>query len=188
MSVPTKSLQMGLAEATHPQTTTELAVAVSGLTEPMALVLKRTVCAKLTDDQFLLYLAICAKKEVDPFTGAYAFPNSEGGLAFGLRIDGMRALAMRTGALLNRTVEDITDPKDSSKVIGARATIERLGMTKPVVEDAYFSEYDRGGMGWKQFPITMIRKVAEAKCLRAAFPDALSGSYEPSEVDHANEG
>jgi phage recombination protein Bet len=184
MSADAKSLGTALAEATHPVSSMELAVQVSGLSAPLVQTLRRTLCAKFTDEQSLLFLAICKQKGVDPFTQAYGFPAEGGGLAFGLRIDGMRALAMRTGEYLSRTVEDLTDPKDASKVIGARATIQRKGMTSTVVEDAYFSEYDRpnGGQGWKQFPITMIRKVAESKALRAAFPDALAGVYEPSEM------
>jgi len=184
MSADTKSLGAALAEATHPVSSMELAVQVSGLSAPLVQTLRRTLCAKFTDEQALLYLAICKQKGVDPFTQAYGFPQEGGGLAFGLRIDGMRALAMRTGKYLTRVIEDVLDPKDPSKVIGARATITREGMTSPVVEEAYFSEYDRpnGGQGWKQFPITMIRKVAESKALRAAFPDALAGVYEPSEI------
>jgi len=146
-------------------------------------VLQRTLCAKFSPDQLALYLAICHRKGVDPFTQAYGFPNSDGGLAFGLRIDGMRALAMRTQEYDSRTVETLWAPKEEGgKLIGARCTVKRLGMSAPVVEEAWMAEYDRGGLGWKQFPETMIRKVAESKALRAAFPDALGGFYEPAEL------
>ena len=178
------TLATALAEKAIPEDV-QLAVDVSGLSPALVRTLQRTVCAKLSADQLLLYLAICQRKDVDPFSGAYAFPNPDGGLAFGLRIDGMRALAMRTGDYLSRKVEEIADPKDPGKIIGARCTIARKGMVSEVIEEAYFSEYDRGGMGWKQFPITMIRKVAESKALRAAFPDALGGVYEPSEMEDA---
>jgi RecT family len=160
-----------------------LATRVSGLSPDLVEVLAKTVCSKLSPDQLLLYLAICGQKRVDPFTQAYAFPNSDGGLAFGLRIDGMRALAMRTGEYESRKIETLwSNPDGTGTMIGARATVRRKGMTEPVVEEAWMAEYDRGGMGWKQFPETMIRKVAESKALRAAFPDALSGVYEPAEL------
>jgi len=165
----------------------QLAVDASGgtITVAQVRVLQRTLCSKFSIEQLQLYLTICARKGVDPFTEAYGFPNSEGGLAFGLRIDGMRALAMRTGQYISRTVETIFAPEDKGGgLIGARAIIKRTGMDTPVVEEAYMAEYDRGGgMGWKQFPETMIRKVAESKALRAAFPDALSGVYEPAEME-----
>ena len=148
-------------------------------------VLKKTLCAKFTEEQLLLYLTICARKHVDPFTEAYGFPNSDGGLAFGLRIDGMRSLAMQTGDYVRREVETILgEPdKDGKKsLIGARARVWRRGMDAPVIEEAYMAEYDQGRLGWRQYPETMIRKVAEGKALRAAFPDALAGVYEPSEI------
>ncbi len=178
----TQSHAGALAEATHPDDSTELAVQVSGLSAPLVKTLRKTICAKFTEDQTLLYLAICAQKKVDPFTQAYGFPNSDGGLTCGLRIDGMRALAMRTGEYLSRTVETILDPKDSAKIIGARCTVSRKGMTSTIVEEAYMAEYFHPGRGWDQYPETMIRKVAESKALRAAFPDALSGVYEPAEM------
>jgi hypothetical protein len=159
-----------------------LAVRVSGIEAPMVEVLRKTLCADFSPPQFLLYLAICKRKGVDPFTEAYGFPSEEGGLAFGLRIDGMRALAMRTGRLASRKVETVFSEDKPPKLMGARATIQRLGMDSPVIEEAWMGEYARNGFGWSKYPETMIRKCAEAKCLRAAFPDALSGIYEPSEL------
>lgn len=152
------------------------------INRPMIAVARKTVCAKLSDDQFLFYWALCQKRGLDPFTQAYAFPASDGGLSFGLRIDGMRALAMATGQYESRSIETITSPTDKTKVIGARATIVRTGMKAPVVEEAYRSEYDSGKFLWATHPETMIRKVAESKALRAAFPDALAGLYEPAEI------
>ena len=155
-------------------------------------VLKRTICAKLSNDQLLLYLTICARKGVDPFTEAFAFPNSDGGLAFGLRIDGMRSLAMATGEYISRKIEAIFSPDDKKTLIGARAEITRSGMAGPVVEEAWNAEYFKKGFTdekghyhpsmWERYPETMIKKVAESKALRAAFPDALAGVYEPAEI------
>ena len=135
---------------------------------------------RLSIEQVQLFLTICARKGVDPFTEAYVFPEGEG-IAFGLRIDGMRALAMRTGQYLSRKVDSIVN--EDGDVVGARCTVERKGLTAPIVEEAYFGEYRKAGIGWDKYPETMIRKVAESKALRAAFPDALSGVYEPSEME-----
>jgi hypothetical protein len=190
MSATRETLATGLALATHPDDA-DVALAVSAsnnlVTADQVRVLKATICAKLSLPQLQLYLAICARKGVDPFTQAYAFPQEDGGLAFGLRIDGMRALAMRTGEYLARTVETLLVPDGEHKgeLLGARCTVTRKGMTSSVVEEAYMAEYAHRGRGWEQFPETMIRKVAESKCLRAAFPDALSGIYELSEMNDA---
>lgn len=183
------SLQTALADATHPveiPAYVQLAVRASGGTVPaeQVEVLRNTICAKLSIPQLQLYLVLCHRKGVDPFSQAYAFPQEDGGLAFGLRIDGMRALAMRTGDYLSRTVETLLVPEGDHKgeLLGARCTIQRKGMVGTVIEEAYMAEYAHRGRGWEQFPETMIRKVAESKCLRAAFPDALSGIYEPAEI------
>ncbi len=158
-----------------------LVVRASGLPMEQIEVLKATICAKMNENQLLLFLTVCRKRGLDPFTEAYGFPNSEGGLSFGLRIDGMRSLAMRTGQYVSRSVETLWD--DAHKgIIGARCTVQRSGMVGPVVEEAFLQEYDSGKFLWATHKETMIRKVAESKALRAAFPDALAGIYEPSEV------
>lgn len=182
--------ERGLAVAPLPEQA-ELSVRVSGLEPAMVEVLRKTTCAKFTEAQFLLYLAICKIKGLDPFTEAYGFPSSEGGLSFGLRIDGMRSLAMRTGQYLSREVDslfvgedgiEIAEPGPNRKLVGAQCIVRRSGMERPVVEAAYLAEYDTGKFLWATHKETMIRKVAESKALRAAFPDALAGVYEPAEI------
>lgn len=182
-----KQIQLDQAKPLAIPEDVQLAVEASdgAVTPAQVRVLQRTLCTKFTIEQLQLYLTICARKKVDPFTEAYGFPNSEGGLAFGLRIDGMRALAMRTGDYNRREVELLVVPEGERKgeIYGAIARIWRKGMEAPVVEEALFSEYKKPGFGWTTYPETMIRKVAESKALRAAFPDALSGVYEPSEME-----
>lgn len=180
------ALAMGVA-ASREAEDVQLAIDASGggVTAAQVRVLKQTICSKLTMDQLALYLTICARKKVDPFTEAYGFPSENGGLAFGLRIDGMRALAMRTGEYMERKIETllIPDGEHKGELLGARASIRRKGMLDWVTEEAYMAEYAKSGHGWQTYPETMIRKVAESKALRAAFPDALSGVYEPAEVE-----
>ena len=196
MSAPARSTdQSPLAAGFAPATAgggqdIELAMSVSGLNGGQIEVLRRTISRKFTTDQLLLYVAICSRRGVDPFTEAYGFPNSDGGLAFGLRIDGMRSLAMRTGDYISRKVETIWDHQPypaggiepPPKLAGARCEIQRKGMSLPVIEEAWMAEYAKTGIGWDKYPETMIRKVAESKALRAAFPDALGGIYEPAEI------
>ncbi|MGP8075025.1 MAG: RecT family recombinase [Thermoplasmata archaeon] len=149
-------------------------------------VLKATVCAKLNIAQLQLYLTICARKGVDPFTEAYGFPNEQGGIAFGLKIDGMRSLARRK-ATYSRTLELLTVPEHPEQVMGARCTITREGDPAPFVAEVLLREFAKGG-NWNTMPEAMIKKVAEAHALRAAFPDALGGLYEPSEMERDDAG
>ena len=183
---PLAAAPSGLAVSADVQLAVEASMGT--VTAAQVKVLKDTICSKLSLPQLQLYLTICVRKGIDPFTQAYAFPSEDGGLSFGLRIDGMRALAMRTGQYLSREVETLWGPKSADgpvppKMIGAKATIVRKGMDKPVVEEAWMEEYAKTGRGWNQYPETMIRKVAESKALRVAFPDALSGIYEPAELE-----
>ncbi len=181
----------GLAPKATPDEVIQLASQVTGPSIPISQiqVMRRTICARLSADQFLLYVTRCVRKGVDPFEQAYAFPQQDGGLAMGLKIDGMRDLAMRTGLYVGRKVETLFAPGDTDHQhpIGARCEIRRKGVEEPIVEEAYLSEYDASQWSptaviWKRMPETMIRKVAESKALRAAFPDALAGVYEPAEL------
>lgn len=149
--------------------------------------LKATICAKMTDGQLALFVRLCDYHGVSPFTGAYGFPNPDGGLAFGLRIDGMRALARRRAAYtrkLGLTEADVTVAagKTEKRIVGAWCEIQRTGDAAPFRSDVLFDEYNKGG-SWDRMPETMIKKVAEAHALRAAFPDALDGVYEAAELE-----
>ena len=163
-----------------------LAVEVSGRTVSAAevQVLRDTICKRLSLGQLQLFLAACHHYGVSPLTGAYAFPSGDG-IAFGLKIDGMRALA-RKAAKYSRKLELITKPEDKATIIGARCEILREGDSAPFVSEVLLREFRKGG-SWDVMPEVMIKKVAEAHALRAAYPDALSGVYEPSEMERPDE-
>lgn len=57
----------------------------------------------------------------------------------------------------------------------ATCTIWRKDRSKPVVIQAWFSEYNTGQSLWKTKPRTMLRKVAIAQAFRMAFPEELAG-------------
>lgn len=186
MSAPEPTTLAGAPIKAFPNETLDLAVAVTHettrpMTAPQAEVLRKAVCPNLSDTQFLLYVTWCARKGLDPFLDAYAFPQANGGLALGMRIDGMRALARRAGPY-SRKIDLIFAPDDAKAVIGARCAIHRVGDPEPFVSEVLLKEYAKGG-NWNTMPEVMIKKVAEATALRAAFGDALGGLYEPAEVE-----
>ncbi len=159
-----------------------LAVEVSGKTVSPAevKVLRDTIGKRLSPGQLNLFLAACHHYGVSPLTGAYAFPSGDG-IAFGLKIDGMRALA-RKAARYSRKLELVTKPDDKESIIGARCEVLREGDREPFVAEVLLKEFHKGG-SWDVMPEAMIKKVAEAHALRAAFPDALGGVYEPTEME-----
>jgi len=65
------------------------------------------------------------------------------------------------------------------KPISATCTIYKKGSDKPFVETVYFQEYNLKQALWLTKPITMLKKVAEAQCLRKAFN--VHGVYDASE-------
>jgi len=159
-----------------------LAVRVSGLPAEQIEVLRQTVCKDLNDSELLLFLARCHRKGLDPFDQVSVWKGSDGKMAMQVRIDGLRALSRRSGQFGGRTIELIYKPDDPKAIIGARCTVWRKDVERPFVEEALLSEYHKGGT-WDRLPETMIRKVAESKALRAAFPEELAGWYEPAELE-----
>lgn len=71
---------------------------------------------------------------------------------------------------------------DRGSLVGAYALVQRKSSSKPVFVFVEFSEYNTGKSVWKDKPATMIKKVAEAQCLRMAFQSLFAGTYDESEV------
>lgn len=82
--------------------------------------------------------------------------------------------------MVNGTPEHEYSLQDRGELLGAYAVV--------YVEDreAFFNfvdleEYDTGKSTWNEKPATMIKKVAEAQALRAAFQGIFKGTYDESE-------
>jgi len=72
----------------------------------------------------------------------------------------------------------------TEKLIGGwcRVTYLRSGKERDAYKEVDFSEYNKGQSTWKEKPATMINKVAQAQCLRDAFPADYAGLYSESEL------
>jgi len=100
-------------------------------------------------------------------------------------IDGMRALAERSGKYDGREIEIelVKGPDGTENPIKAVCRVYRKDWSRPLVEEVRFVEAVRRGRDgqptwhWTKMPITMLRKAAEERALRAAFPVQLSGVY-----------
>ena len=71
--------------------------------------------------------------------------------------------------------------KDKGEISFAYALVYKKGVKKPYYVRVSFREYSTGKSLWGSKPETMIKKVAEAQCLRMAFPSSFSGLYDESE-------
>ena len=96
--------------------------------------------------------------------------------------DGMRTVLLieQNGQVLETDIA----PKEA-EILGSKCYVWRKDMSHPVETSVKFSEYDKGRSTWKEKPDTMIRKVAEAHCLRRAF--SIHGLYLPEEFKQAQE-
>lgn len=88
----------------------------------------------------------------------------------------------------NGEIKHTYNLKDRGKIRGAYCITKRLKSSRPVYIFVHFNEYNTGKSLWASKPDVMIRKVAEANGLRAAFQDLLGGTYAPEEMPEGMSG
>jgi len=107
-------------------------------------------------------------------------------------IDGLRAIAQRTGLYQGQDEPEFVESADGTlKLCKVRAW--RRDWPRPAVGVAYWAEYvqttrdkqtgkTRPTAMWARMPHVMLAKVAEASALRKAFPEAMAGLYTTDEM------
>lgn len=167
-----------------------------------------TVAEGATENELNLFLYVCKKTNLDPFTRQiYSIARktwNKDKKAYDVKrtiqisIDGSRAIAARTGELagIEDAQFDVEDAKHPNK---ATVTVYRLigGAARPFTASARWDEYvqttDEYVNGsktgnkipsamWAKMPYLMLGKVAESLALRKAFPNDLSGIYTNEEM------
>ena len=81
--------------------------------------------------------------------------------------------------------------KDRGVLIGAYSITKRKSSSRPHHVFVELKEYDKQQSNWKTMKATMIKKVAEAQCLRMAFQELFANTYCPEEyepIDNSQEG
>ncbi len=78
------------------------------------------------------------------------------------------------------------DFKNRGNLLGAYCIVKRKSATKPVFVFVDLKEYTTGKSLWASKPATMIKKVAEAQCLRMAFQELFGGAYSDAEIEEKN--
>ena len=165
------------------------------ITEQGIELLNRTICKDLNKEELALFAQVCQSKGLDPFSNQiYAIKrfqkNGGAKITFQTGIDGLRAIAERTGEY-----EGQEDPAwyDSEGAIhyvwlkkeapsACRVGIFRKGITRPIRAIATITEFRVSTNPlWASMPSHMLAKCAEALALRKAFPQALGGIYEKDE-------
>ena len=145
--------------------------------------IKATVARGASDAQLALFLQTCKSRSLDPFTKQVYFTPQ--GII--VSIDGLRAIAERTGAYAPGPTRYEYD--DAKALAAAYVTVKKLvgGSWHEVEESAFIEEYRVSSPIWKKMPRVMLAKGAVARALRRAFSSDLSGLYAAEEMDQARE-
>ena len=153
-----------------------------------------TIAPGCTPDELKLFAYACQRTGLDPFSRQIFAIKRGGKLGIQAGIDGLRAIAERTGQLdgsqtywcgADGVWSDVwlaDKPPAAAKTI-----IHRKGSNHAFTGVARFADYNAGQGLWSKMPAAMIAKCSEALALRKAFPANLSGVYTTDEMEQAEE-
>lgn len=158
--------------------------------------IKRQIAVGASNDELQMFIGICDKTQLDPFTKQIYCIKRGGKMTTQISIDGQRLVAQRTGQYRGQTGpfwcgadgvwKDIW--LQNTAPVAAKVGVWREGFQEPLFAVARFAAYAQPSPFWQKMGDLMIAKVAEALALRKAFPMELSGLYTAEEMDQAGEG
>ena len=161
------------------------------------LIANKVIPASADKSQIAYFFEVCKRKHLDPFLKYVHMiernernPKQEGqwikSYTIQTSLDGMRAIAQRNVKVVSyrRTVR-----KSDGETYGCCeiATADRGTYYDECPLSEYIGKTKTGEITkfWKQFPQTMIKKVAEESVLRMLCPEDLSDIYGDDEMDQA---
>lgn len=174
----------------------------SGFSPEQVQLIKNTICKGATNDELALFMHVCQKSGLDPFSRQiYAIRRRAGNndvMTFQVSIDGYRAIAERTGNYAPGA-EPKYEYSEDGKLKSATVTIKKRvgGEWFDVSATAHYDEFvpkwwdSKKGIWvtsnamWDKMPHVMLAKCAESAVLRRAFPNELSGTYSTEEMEQA---
>ncbi len=155
-----------------------------------------------TDAQCMRFVMLCKARQLNPFAGdAYLVGyDGQNGPEFSLITAHQSLLkraevhpeydGMESGVMVRRKVVDEKGEERSvtmdlegdyfetgDEILGGWACVHFRTRRHPMRERVRLSTYNSGYSRWKADPGGMIVKVAEASCLRRAFPTVLGGMF-----------
>jgi phage recombination protein Bet len=167
----------------------------------------RTFCKDSSRDEIEMFLAICNRTGLDPFSRQifavkrWDTKAQRETMQTQVSIDGFRLIAQRSGEYEGQTLPQWCgldgvwrDVWLSSEPPNAcRIGVYRKGFREACYAIALWREYsqknkDEKAIGmWGKMPALMLSKCAEALALRKSFAAELSGLYAPEEMAQASE-
>lgn len=169
------------------------------LTDNQKLLIKRTVAKDVTNDEFIIFLHMARKYNLDPFlkqiwciklseySPAQIFTSRDGFLDIAHRSGHFDGMAPPEIVRIEEPFEiEFYNKKTKLKEVkkydfqySSTTTVYRNDMKHPFVVTIYEDEYSTGRNLWLTKRRTMCGKVSESQCLRKAF--SISGMYAPEE-------
>jgi len=153
-----------------------------------------TIAPGCSGDELKLFAYACQRTGLDPFSKQIYAIKRGGKMTIQAGIDGLRAIAERTGQLdgsetywcgADGAWQDVW--LGNTPPAAAKTIIYRKGSSHAFIGVARFADYNAGQGLWSKMPAAMIAKCAEALALRKAFPANLSGVYTTDEMEQAEE-
>lgn len=178
-------------------------------------IIKSQIAKGASDDELKMFLYVSERTGLDPFTKQiHLVPRWDSKQGIEIRqpivgIDGLRSVAERTNNYAGNTdpifegeseisytdvqwVDKKKVEKKATMLVPTKATVTVKKVVHGIICDftasAEWSEYypgEKSGMMWRKMPKNMLGKCAEAKALRKAFPQIMSGLYVEEEMHQA---
>lgn len=148
-------------------------------------ILKPLVPQDSTEEELLLFLKICEKYKLDPFTREIVMTKEDGKINFITTRDGYLKIAMQDGGY-DGIVSSVVREGDEFEIDASRCEVKHKFGSKrgsiigawaiarhknrpPVIVFVDFYEYWQNTPTWRRYPTAMIQKVAEVAALRRQF-------------------
>lgn len=152
-----------------------------------------TIAPGCTPDELRLFAYHCQRTGLDPFSKQIYAIKRGGKVTIQAGIDGLRAIAERTGELDGSVTYWCGEDAEWKEVwlgskppAAAKTIVHRKGCSHPFIGVARYVDYNAGQGLWSKMGCAMIAKCSEALALRKAFPADLSGLYSSEEMDQAD--
>ncbi|MBD2653132.1 recombinase RecT [Synechocystis sp. FACHB-383] len=155
-----------------------------------------------TDSELSLYGMVCSRLKLDPFAKHIYAIQRKGKWSFEPSIDGLRAIAERTGLYAGSDEPLYDEGLTAYEFLAANRKIPRVckitvwkivqgircPFTGTATYDEYCQKYDGKATGkWQESPLNMMSIAAERQALRKGFPQCNSAQDEVNNVVEAIE-